>query len=449
MTMDNEIFYAIGGLFIGAAIMAAALLHKQGALKARTEEQANRRLELEQENKSLQADLRNERESAIKLQTEQESSKQQIEAQKETLKQMEQLLLDKFKNISNDIVKQNTSDFKTQSQETLSAILNPLKEDIVGFRQKVDASFGQQATEQATLKGEIMRIVEVHEKMTFQAENLANAIKGDSKVQGDWGEYILEKLLEDAGLHKDIHYTLQGEKLNLKHPEDGTKQKPDVLVNLPEGKHIVIDSKVSLKHYERFWSETDPNTRAVHLDEFVNSVKVKVSELSKTRYQDIYQISAPELIVMFMPIEGAYILALQHDRELQRFAWDKNVAIVGATNLFATLKTISSLWRLVAQNQNAQEIAKQGAGIYDKIAGIVEELQTLDKNIETLGKTRENLSKKLSGRGGLISKAKKLKEYGVKTSKTIPVEFIESENFEEDNNLISISNSEQKTGTEN
>ncbi|MGB4057193.1 MAG: DNA recombination protein RmuC [Alphaproteobacteria bacterium] len=431
MTMNAITYQEIGffftGLGAGVALAAALLLYRRITLVARLNQQQEAIDIIGAENKTLKSESQAHREDAIKLQAEKNALQHQSVQHKDDLEKMEQKFKVQFENLANRIFEEKSLKFKSQSQESLGQLLNPLKEKLAEFQKKVDDSFGKQNAEQFSLKEEIKRIVEVNEKMTLQTQGLTSALKGESKVQGDWGEVILEKILEDSGLRRDINYTVQGQSLGLVHPEDGKRQKPDVTVNLPEDKHIVIDSKVSLTHYERFWSETQEDMRPVHLKQFIASVKSQIDELAVRRYQDIYKINPPDFVLMFMPIEGAYVFALQQDRDLQRYAWDRNVVMVGPTNLFATLRTIASLWRLVSQNRNALSIAQQGGALYDTIEGFVKEMQVLGKQLDTVGNTYDKALKKLSGRQGLLGKAEKLKELGIKTSKSLPVDLIEAE----------------------
>jgi len=336
------------------------------------------------------------------------------------------MLIGKFENLSHKIFDEKNEAFKRQSKESLGTLLNPLQEKLQDFEKKVNESFGNQAKEQFSLKEQIKSIVDVNEKMRLQAEDLTNALKGDNKAQGNWGEVILERILEDSGLRKNTDYTLQGGGLAMRNDE-GKLQKPDVIVNLPENKHVIIDSKVSLTHYERFFSEEQEDIRARHLKDFLNSVKKHVNDLEERRYQTTEKLGTPDFVLMFIPIEAAYILAVQEDPEIQNYAWGKKVILVCPTTLFATLKTVASVWRLELQNKNAQEIAREGGLLYDKIEGFVTDMQALGRQMDTTQKTFDKALNKLStGRGNILSKTEKLKELGAKTSKSLPPELIDA-----------------------
>ncbi len=269
------------------------------------------------------------------------------------MEQLEEKFSLQFENLANRIFDEKNDKFKKESSEGIAQLLNPLRERLQEFQKKVDDSFGAQVKEQISLKKEIEHIVSVNKEMSLQTENLTKALKGDAKMQGDWGEYILEKILEDSGLKKGVNYTLQGAEMGLKHADDNSRRlQPDVIVHLPEDKHIVIDAKVSLNAYERYSAAEDPAEKALHLKAFLAAVRARVNELSERRYQDA-KLTTPDFVLMFMPIEGAYSLAVQKDPELHGYAWNKKIVIVCPTTLFATLKTIDSVWKLELQNRHA------------------------------------------------------------------------------------------------
>lgn len=334
----------------------------------------------------------------------------------------------RFENLAHRIFEEKNKVFSERSQQHLQALLNPLKERIGEFQKKVDETYGQHAKEQHHLKHEIARIIEVNQAMKLQTENLTNALKGDVKAQGNWGEIILEKVLETSGLRKDEHYTLQGEGMGLKHVESGGHLRPDVIIHLPEKKHLIIDSKVSLTHYERYIGETDETARALHLKAFVQSIRSHVSGLESKRYQDSEGIDTPDFVLMFMPIESAYALAVQTDRELHAYAWDKRIYFVSPSTLFPILHTVGSLWRMDLQNKNAQEIARQGGSLYDKVAGFITDMQKLGDQLHTARGTYDRAMNKLSeGRGNILRQTEQLRELGAKTSKKLPSELLSAQ----------------------
>ncbi|MEM9469004.1 MAG: DNA recombination protein RmuC [Pseudomonadota bacterium] len=375
---------------------------------------------LDAEKKALEEKFQHVQSDLVRAQTEKDAFTKQMRT-------MEEKFQLQFENLANKIFDEKTQKFKTQSQEGLNELLNPLRDKLNDFQKKVDDSFGKQANEQFALKEQIKMIVEAKDQLANQAEGLANALKGDSKTQGDWGEIVLEKLLEDSGLRKNIDYIVQGSGLGLKDSE-GRTQKPDVIINLPENKHVILDSKVSLTHYERYHGAVEETERSDNLGQFLASVKQHVKDLEKRRYQDTDKLGTPDFVLMFMPIESAYMLALQEDRELHQFAWDKGVAIVCPSTLFSSLKTISSLWRLVDQNQNAVEIAQKGGALYDKIVGFVGDMEKLGGQLKTLENTYDGAMNKLSkGRGNLLTQSENLKKLGAKTSKSLPQHLVNTD----------------------
>ena len=438
ITLDPTSMLVGGG--IGLIIGGVLFLLKTGALKSKNqrldeqlEAQDDLISKLEAEKRIIEEKFSHTQTDLVRVQTEKEAFSKQITQSREDLEKMEQKFQLQFENLANKIFDEKSQKFKTQSQEGLNELLNPLREKLNDFHKKVDDSFGKQANEQFALKEQIKMIVETNEKMTLQAEGLANALKGDSKTQGDWGEIILEKLLEDSGLRKNIDYIVQGAGLGMKDIETGKHQKPDVIINLPENKHVILDSKVSLTHYERYHSDLDETARPQHLAQFLASVKQHVKDLEKRRYQDTDKLGTPDFVLMFMPIESAYMLALQEDRELHQFAWDKGVAIVCPSTLFSSLKTINSLWRLVDQNQNAVEIAQKGGALYDKIVGFVTDMEKIGGQLKTLENTYDGAMNKLStGKGNILTRTEGLKTLGVKTSKSLPQNLLTSDDTEDD-----------------
>jgi DNA recombination protein RmuC len=400
----------IGGL-AGAFFIGIILLERFQASNKKT---AHKIAVLEEEKFSLSQDWMREK-----------TQREALQEQAKIRNNDEKLFEAQFENLAHKIFDEKTNKFKHQSKESLDQILSPLKDKLQDFQKKVDDSFGDQAKEQFALKEQIKAIVEANDKITLQAENLASALKGDSKSQGDWGEVMLERILEDSGLRKDVDYVKQGAGMGIKNSETGAPLKPDFIINLPEEKHVIIDSKVSLTHYERWHSEDNDIAREAHLKDFLNSVRQHVKDLEKRRYQDTDQLGTPDFVLMFMPIESAYMLALQSDRELHSFAWDKGVAIVCPSTLFSSLRTISSLWRLVLQNQNAIEIAQKGGALYDKVVGFVGDMQVIGNNLKTLdGNYHKALNKLSEGRGSVLSRTQNLKELGAKASKSLPSELL-------------------------
>jgi DNA recombination protein RmuC len=322
-------------------------------------------------------------------------------------------LRSQFKDTASTLFEDFSKKFSTESEKKIGELLNPLRERIGEFQKKIDEAFTTQGKETHSLRAEIQKIV-------LQTDGLTKALRGDVKAQGNWGEVMLERILEESGLRAGEDYVVQASGLGLT-SQDGGRLQPDVIVHLPEQKHIIIDSKVSLTAYERYCNETSVEARDLHLKEFLRSLKAHINGLEAKRYQDIDKLNTPDFVMMFLPIEGAYSLAVQHDRELHSYAWGKKIVLVCPATLFASLRTIASLWRIERQNQNAQEIARQGGALYDKFAGFLEDMGSIGTHLDRLHRAFEEANKKLhTGRGNLLSQSEKLKQMGAKTSKSLP-----------------------------
>ncbi|MBN2675737.1 MAG: DNA recombination protein RmuC [Alphaproteobacteria bacterium] len=352
------------------------------------------------------------REKLAGYETTQLMQEKQSVQQKEVIKNLEV----QFENLANRIFESKKEAFKIESKQNIEMILSPLRENLMHFQKRIQESF----TTQASLKGQVEQMLLLNKKLSSQTENLTDALKGNVKTHGDWGEIILEKILEASGLRKGQEYTLQGEGLGLKNSETGAPLKPDVVVNLPDSKHLIIDSKLSLVHYERYQSAKTEIEQAKHLHDFIQSVRAHIKNLESKKYQDSDKLGTPDFVMLFMPIEGAYILATLNDPELHSFAWDKRIVLVSASTLTATLKTVASIWQMDHQNKNAYEIAQEGGKLYDKVAGFVEDMDKLGLQIQTTQRTyRDAMTKFSEGKGNILSKTQKLKELGSKTTKSI------------------------------
>jgi DNA recombination protein RmuC len=326
---------------------------------------------------------------------------------------LEENLPSQFENLANKVLEQSSQKLSKTSEENLGQILNPLKDRLAEFQKKVDDTYNAEARERFALKNEIEKIVNTNESLT-------TALRGSSKAQGNWGEYILTKLLEDSGLREGEQFTTQGRDLKIK-GADGQHLQPDVILNLPDSKHLVIDSKVSLTHYEQFMNAESDGDKKQALDLFLNSVRTHVKGLAEKDYASAERISSPDFVFLFMPIEGAHSLALQSDGELFNFAWEKRIVLVSPTTLMASLRTVASLWKMEKQNRNTLEIARQGGALYDKFVGFVESMENIGLHLGRSQKAYDDAYGKLKdGRGNLITSSEKLRELGAKTSKSIP-----------------------------
>ena len=313
----------------------------------------------------------------------------------------------RFESLANDILDKKTEKFDRQAKEQIGHTLAPFQHDLDNLKKSVEKS-----TEgQFFLKGFI-------EKYGERTDNLTTALKGSPKARGNWGEIVLERVLEESGLRKGHEYILQGSGAGLKHEETGQRLQPDVIIHLPEKKTLIIDSKLSLISYVRHSSATNDEERKLHLRGFLDATKRHIISLESKRYQD--SIGAPDFVMMFMPIESAYILAIDENPDLYKYAWDKNVVLVSPYNLLAILQTVTSLWRLQKQNQNADEIARQGGALYDKIAAFVETLAGVGTRISQTQSSYDDAMKKLStGTGNILSRTERLKQLGANTSKQL------------------------------
>ena len=395
-------FGLIGGFGLGWFMLGGRIARVKGYASSLREELESAKLEL--------ASARSERtefhERAIKAETEKQISQEHLKGNQERANT-------EFKNTANNIFEDMSKKFTVQSEEKISNLLNPMRDRLIEFQKKIDDSFSQQGKEQHTLKAVI-------EKMVLQTDSLAKTMRGDVKAQGNWGEVMLEKILEESGLRCGIDYVAQGKEMGLEGSE-GNRLKPDYIINLPDSKHIIIDSKVSITAYDRYCGEQDAAAQQLHLKDFLRSIKAHVNGLEQKRYQDIDKLDAPEFVLMFMPLEGAYSLALQQERELYSYAWGKKIIIVCPTTLFVTLQTIASIWRREQLHQNVYEIARQGGALYDKFAGFVDDMDAIGKQMSKTQQIYDGAMNKLkTGTGNLINRVEKLKQLGAKTTKSLP-----------------------------
>jgi DNA recombination protein RmuC len=341
--------------------------------------------------------------------------KEKISFQEEQHLESQEKLELKLKNLSQEIFDEKSKRFREDSLRGMELILAPFKDKMTDFQKKVEEMHLIDTKDRLKLHAEIDRIVLTGQKMSSETENLTRALKGDIKTQGNWGEMILEKLLEASGLRSGDEFILQGKDMGLK-DEDGRTQRPDVLINLPENKHLIVDSKVSLVSYERYVNEH----REEDLSEFLDSIYAHIKGLSSKNYQRQDKLQSPDYVMLFVPIEGAFSLALQKDRELFSYAWDKNIMLVGPSTLLATLRTVASLWKQERQTKNAMEIARQAGMLYDKFAGVAEDLDQMQGQMRKLGDSFEDLkSRMLTGKGSVASRMEYLRELGAKTTKSL------------------------------
>ena len=363
---------------------------------------------------SLQSQLQVFREDNARLTISLEFETKQFEEKMSLLNESRDQLGVAFKNIANEIFDDKSKKFTATNKESLSAVLNPLQEKIVQFEKRVEDTYDKEAKERFSLAKEIDNLQKLNSKISEDAVNLTNALKGDNKTQGSWGEFVLESILEKSGLVKGREYDVQ---VSLK-AEDGSKSQPDVIVHLPESRDIIIDSKVSLKAWDGFCASEDEGEKSELLSQHIQSVRMHVKSLSGKDYQNLAGINSLDYVFLFMPIEAAYSIAIQNDPELSQHAFERNIIFVGPTTLLTTLKTVQNLWRLAQQNRNANEIAEKAGALYDKFVAFVDDLDEVGVKIDASKKSFEKAQNKLlTGRGNLIKRAEALKELGAKTSK--------------------------------
>lgn len=357
----------------------------------------------------------------IEVGAEKDSLLEKLANERNQLKEVQNNFTSEFENLANKILKQNSNDFNTSSTKNIGDLLSPLKEKLQNFEKKVEETYEKGIKDQTDLKVELKKLHDLSLRLDQDARNLTNALKTDTKKQGNWGEIILERVLERSGLTKDQEYFVQQTARN----EAGEMLRPDVVIKLPENKHIIVDSKVSLTAYTQYVSEESDLEREVALKQHLTSVKKHVKELSSKSYESLADFNSPDFVLMFMPIEPAFALAVQTDPELFNFAWSERVVIVSPTTLLATLRTIASIWKYEKQNQNALEIAERGGKLYDKFEGFIKDLESIGINIQRAGKSYEDAHKKLtSGSGNILRQVEQLKKMGVPTKKSLPEQYL-------------------------
>lgn len=449
-----EIIFLIIGLVIGFVIAFLFLRSKKtipieevnklneeiNSLRIENGKLSERIKILEEDKSNLQSELKLEREKSEKLnsdnsalRTDYANLQEKLNEQKTEIEELQQKFVKEFENLANKIFEEKSAKFTEQNKEKISEILNPLKEKISEFEKKVEQTNKESIDRLSSLREQLHSLKELNNQMSQEAKNLTEALKGQTKTQGNWGEFILESILEKSGLVKGREYVVQESLVT----ETGKRFQPDVIVNLPENKSIVIDSKVSLIAYERYVSSEDENEKEKALRDHIISIRSHLKSLSSKNYQSLYQLNSLDFVLMFMPIEPAFALAVQQDASLFNEAFEKNIVIVSPSTLLATLRTIASIWRQENQNKNALEIARQAGALYDKFVGFVEDLKAVgDKMDEAKSKYQDAMKKLVEGSGNLVKRSEKLKVLGAKTSKQIPQKILDRSGLDDDNNLL-------------
>lgn len=353
--------------------------------------------------------------------------------QKNEITELQEKFTKEFENLANKILEEKSAKFTEQNSENMKNILMPLQDKIQGFEKKVEQTHKESIDYHAALRQQIIGLSEMNAQMSKETLNLTKALKGDSKMQGNWGELVLERVLEKSGLEKGREYEVQQSFTN----SEGNRVLPDVVINLPDGKKMIVDSKVSLVAYERWINEESEILKVDFLKEHVHSIKRHVEQLGNKNYHDLYQIESPDFVLLFIPIEPAFAIALNEDSTLYNKAFDRNIVIVTPTTLLATLRTIDSMWTNQKQQENAFEIARQAGALYDKFEGFVTDLVRIGNKIkDTKTEYESAMSKLVDGRGNLISSVEKLKKMGAKAKKALPENIIARASIEDENQLL-------------
>ena len=412
------------GIFIGKIIFSA----NSKTEKASLEEKINGLLQQIEQlklqvNQTVQEreTIRTEKEALViqlsKKETDFENLWERNKEQKEEVEKLQEKFTKEFENLANKILEEKTTKFTEQNKENLKNILSPLQDKIQLFEKKVEDTHKESIDYHAALRQQILGLREMNEQMSKETLNLTKALKGDSKMQGNWGELILERVLEKSGLEKGREYEVQQSFTT----EEGNRVQPDVVINLPDGKKMIVDSKVTLTAYEKYINEEDDNLKSQFLKEHLVSLKRHVDQLSEKNYHDLYQMESPDFVLLFIPIESAFALALNEDTTLYNKAFEKNIVIVTPSTLLATLRTIDSMWTNQKQQENAVEIARQAGALYDKFHGLLSDLISVGKKMDDAkAGYSDAMNKLIDGKGNLITSVEKLKKMGAKAKKALP-----------------------------
>ncbi|MDC1104392.1 DNA recombination protein RmuC [Polaribacter sp.] len=417
------------GLFIGRLLgklksekEKSVLEGKNALLQSSQEIAENEALKVQKELRFLQQ----EKEQLLTINSGQVADlrnlQQKLDDNKEEVTKLQEKFTKEFENLANKIFEDKSTKFTAQNKENIQTILHPLQEKIKGFEDKVEKTHKESIDYHAALRQQILGLKEMNLQMSKETINLTKALKGDNKTQGNWGELVLERVLEKSGLEKNREYVVQQSFTN----EEGKRVLPDVVIHLPDNRKMIVDSKVSLTAYEQFVNAEEEPQKALFLKDHINSLKRHIEQLSEKKYEDIYKIESPDFVLLFIPIEPAFAVAINSDNSLYNKAFDKNIVIVTPSTLLATLRTIDTMWNNEKQQKNALEIARQAGSLYDKFHGLLNDLIGIGKKIDA-SKTDYNaaMNKLVEGNGNLITSVEKLKKMGAKAKKTLPENIIE------------------------
>jgi DNA recombination protein RmuC len=422
-----QILFLVIGVFMGYIL--SFLISKQELVKLQTQLKFNEDAKMEAQNslKSANGLLQEQSQKQARLEAEKESLLDKLAIQKEELISFNQKMQVEFENLANRIIDEKSKKFSDQNQQNLNQILSPLKDKIKDFEDKVQRHYEEETREKASLKQQIVMLHDLNLKMSTDAQNLTKALKGDTKIQGNWGEFILERILEKSGLQKDREYVIQASISD----EDGKRFQPDVLVQLPDSKVLIIDSKVSLIAYEKFSSAEDEFVKQVAIKEHLQSLRTHIKGLSEKKYQTLKFGNHLDFVLLFVPIEPAFALAVQHDSQLFNDAFERNIMIVSPSTLLATLRTVANIWKQEKQTRHAIEIASKAGDLYDKFNGFIDEMIDLGKRMDASKTSYENAMKRFStGKGNVIRQVEELKKMGANASKQLPQSLIDRANEE-------------------
>lgn len=430
------------GYFLGNYIQLLKTKSRQSMLEEREQQMHNNLSVFQdrlQESEKQKLQLQSEKEllshKIVRYQADIENLQQKNREQKDEVEKLQEKFTKEFENLANKILEEKSLKFTERNEKNIKNILTPLNEKILLFEKKVEESQKENISIHSALKEQLLNLQTQNIKITQEAENLTKALKGDSKMQGNWGELVLERVLVKSGLEKDREYTVQQSFTR----DDGSRVLPDVIINLPDGKKMVVDSKVSLTDYERYVNAED-ELKEKYLKDHINSLRRHVDQLSAKKYEDLYEMESPDFVLMFVPIEPAFAIAINHDSSLYNKAFEQNIIIVTPSTLLATLRTIDSMWNNEKQQRNAIEIARQAGALYDKFEGFVGDLMKVGKKMDDAkSEYRGAMNKLIEGRGNIVTSIEKLKKMGAKAKKSIPESLInramEDEDFEEEPKL--------------
>ncbi len=433
--MDSTVYLIVGGFLL--LVLLFLTLRQQGGASGKFFDQENYvpkilHDSLVTRHEGLQHDLAAKELEIREAHAQLAAREQQIfhlgetlRLQKSEVEQLQNRFKTEFENIANRLLEEKSQRFTEQNARQLQTVLSPLREKIKEFEENVDRKFLEETREKSSLRKELEQLTQLNQQLSTDAHNLTSALKGQSKVQGDWGELQLEVLLEKSGLQRGTHFLTQ----TTFRDTTGAAKRPDFIIQLPDNKQLIVDAKVSLTAFERYFNAEDPTQRDLHLRAHVTSIRNHVDNLSRTNYQSLYQINTPDYLLLFVPLENALNVASQADPKLFTDAMDRNIILVTTSSLLATMRTVAHLWKQEKQTRSVLEIARQSGLLYDKFVSFVEDLKLIGVRLDNARTAYDDAMNKLTSavRPGdtLIGKAEKIRELGAKNTKMLPPDLIE------------------------